>query len=204
MANSKGRRKRRRALQEAGLYMPPEIPPVPPPIPLPRAPEAPNSLLRQVRERSGKWVGSFVGLIALIVAIDQWYPWLSVQQNYMVKSSNPYTESFSITNEGYAIITDLDADCLINTYIPGFGQSTNNHLFNDGFKDELGHASKVTVPCQSAYLITGNNRVPVGSTLDIRISYYYYHLHLWHLKPHQDFHFISVIDDEGNEHWNFQ
>src|ERR1700730_9517027 len=105
MANSKGRRKLRRILQEQGLSVP---------QPAPVTPRTPEPSIPFWKRIPGWLYGAVVALSVLITTLEG-YPWLSVQEGPLLDPQNPYSELFSVSNGGYAPVSNLGAYCFLNT-----------------------------------------------------------------------------------------
>src|ERR1700683_16890 len=112
MANSRGRRKLRKQLQEAGLG---SLLVLPSPIPAPKTPPFWKRVLA---------VGSaFLGVAGALITIAGSYPWLSVDRGDLIDPTNPFSELFEVRNDGYIPVTHLDALCVAN-----FSSSGNTHI----------------------------------------------------------------------------
>jgi hypothetical protein len=138
-----------------------------------------------------------LGVLAILITLVEGYPWLSIQEGALLSPSNPYTELFTITNQGYVPLTDLGAVCVVNLEDP------HNHISNSGqtirnFARYLPHAGTATVPC--FWAITARS-VPSGARLDVVIWYAFYHLKFGPLLRKQTFHFQVITGEDGVQHW---
>jgi hypothetical protein len=117
-----------------------------------------------------------------------------------VSLSDPYTEMFTLTNEGYAPVTQLQIDCLLKIRAIKFGQEGGFSFPMRAPIDParvLGHESRITVPC----IVKISGLEPTaGSKLDITISYAFWHLNLPWLRRSETFHFLS-IGSTDSQHW---
>ena len=197
MANSRGRRKLRRMLQEAGLTLP-----QPPPA---KPPQQRFANIWVVLKKIPRWSYFFAGILAVLVGIVQGYPWLSIEEGYLLDPSNPYSELFVVKNTGYIPVTHLDALCNLNFTTnaggemrmakPGFG-----FMFPD-FADSLGHEDKRTPPC---FRVVGTSEgVKEGATLVITITYSLWKFNARVFRRSQTFRFRSVSATDGSQHWEF-
>jgi hypothetical protein len=195
MANSKGRRKRKRLLQEQGLSVPLKSPVKR------QSPQPSISLWR----RTLRWVtgaGTFVGLV---IAIFGAYPWLSLQEGGFLQPNNGLSEMWILENTGYIPITNLDASCGLNVHFSDsdtvradLHDMTFTYL---KFAEYLGHSRTVTIPCFQSTDIAGGLYLATGSNLDVAIRYSYYHLNFAALRRTQKFHFVSIVGPDRVQHW---
>jgi hypothetical protein len=136
----------------------------------------------------------------------QGYPWLSIQEQYLLDPTDPFSQMFAISNNGYIPLTNMDVQCA-----PHFVTST--YYIFDGFAVEykdfcnyLGHAGTVTLPCfripQMLVFPSNINKRP-GATLEVVVKYSLYHLNLKFLRRSQTFHFKSVAAKDKSQHWEF-
>src|ERR1700732_580703 len=116
MANSKGRRKLKRMLQEAGLGSLLAIPAQP------TQPPASKSILR----RTLYCLYWFCSICAIAIGISQGYPWLRLERDYSLNPSNPFAQRWLLVNGGYIPLTDLDADCSANATQRATGSTYSN------------------------------------------------------------------------------
>lgn len=187
MANSRGRRTLRRQLQEAGLgALLKPIPPALAPSAVPLWKKIPSS------------VYAVLGALAVLIAILQGYPWLSLQEGPILTPKNPYTELFSVSNTGYVPVTDLDAICSEAFHNSSIDFS-NSPMRQNGFAKYLPHGVSATLPCFS-FIKTSN--VAAGATLDVDIEYSIYPFKWAILRKRQSFHF-RLVGDGGSAHWKF-
>ena len=136
-----------------------------------------------------------VGAFAIFATLLQAYPWLAIEQGSLLNPSNPYSELFVVSNQGYIPLAHVDAACVVNY------DSPNSHFRNSGtrfpnFAGYLSHGSSATVPC---FMTLDTNQVPTGARLDVMISYALYPLDF---RRHiQVFHFVNIIGIDGQPHW---
>jgi hypothetical protein len=204
MANSKGRRKLRRLRKEGRQSMPP------PPPSEPRK-EMAKPILKNIK-RIPRWFYLSIVLGTLIVTLLEGYPWLSIQRDDSLSSTNPLATTFSISNEGYVPVTDLQANCTFS-----FGNKDspmhvqNNTIgYDDYFSTWLPHGATVTTPCfdaleHMAAIIIGppykDPRNFIETSLIISISYSFFHINQKRFRRLQTFHFSMVRGDDNSPHW---
>jgi hypothetical protein len=195
MANSRDRRKLRRQLQEAGLGHLLTPPPSPsPPTPLPTD----GPFWRKIPG----WVWWIVTFFATLITLLGGYPWLSVEEGPLLDPNNAYTELFLLKNEGYIPITDLQVICT-PTFLLGqarFGWEGVSLGLPIKPNVVLAHDGTITLPCFQTVGLVGEH-MSAGSTLDIRITYAFFHLNFHPLRRIQSFHFKSVIGTDHAQHW---
>lgn len=191
MANSKDRRKLKRMLQEAGLG-----PLLATPAQRPQPP-ASKSILR----KTPSYLYWFCAICAIAIGISQGYPWLHLEKDYSLNPSNPFAQRWLVVNGGYIPVTDLDAVCIANATQRATGSTYGDiRDTRKQFADYLGHDGRVTVPCLTIW--TGTKPIfDEGATLDITISYAFYHLNLQMLRRSQAFHFRSKRAIDGSQGW---
>jgi hypothetical protein len=193
MANSKGRRKLRRKLPETEVSTPP------PTLSRPHEPRRSNPSWKRIPG----WVYGIVVVSSIIVTVLEGYPWLSIQRDDSLNSSNPYATVFLISNEGYIPITDLDAYC-----IPDYGGTKtfamhDNTLRYSDFASWLGHASKVTVPCFRIFTVDSHLGNIESPKLTISITYAFLHANINSLRRQQTFQFKAVKAEDASWHWTY-
>jgi hypothetical protein len=125
----------------------------------------------------------------------------------MLNPSNPFSEMFLVSNEGYIPLAHLDALCSLNMHLVGMHSGLSmppdaGFMYED-FSTYLAHGNKATIPC---FHIVGikHDAVANGATLDVTISYSFYGINLKFLRRSQVFHFKSVVGDDNSQHWIFQ
>lgn len=57
------------------------------------------------------WVYALVVALSVVITLLEGYPWFSLQRDDSLSLTNPYKTIFSVGNEGYVPIVDLDAEC---------------------------------------------------------------------------------------------
>jgi len=153
--------------------------------------------------RVGEWFVGMVAFLAALAALLAVYPWLSIQEGSRLDPANPYSQMFTLTNNGYIPVVWLDAICTL-TYKTSTGNTQGNQAIFNPFATYLGHDQQVTVPCFKSLGIR-NIRIEAGATLDVTIVYSFFPLGNYHrnFRRHQDFRFRSVADTSGQAHWQF-
>lgn len=199
MANSRGRRKLRRLLQEAGLGH----------LLKPLEPAAEGGtdgtdqrkpgLFRRIR--LGGWL--LLGVLATAITLLEGYPWLSITQDYGLNENNPYQTMFYVTNEGYLPADDLRATCT-----EAMGDSARNDWnFNTGdeeqFADRLYHSGRATLPCYRHIVMKGPWPRFVRTQLSVKVIYYVWPLTCPFCTRHQTFRMEGASDEHGKMHWAF-
>jgi len=189
MANSRGRRKLRRMLQEAGLgslLKPPSSVPI--------------AGSTRFFKRIPRWVYACAAVFAIAVTLLQAYPWLSLQQSGFLDASNPYSEMFDLVNDGFIPIANLDAVCTNQDAQLGAVHYGNNSLMVTHFADYLWHDGRVTAPCFHLFEVTGA-RFKSGAKFKIEIIYAFWLFDYPRLRRSQSFYFESVAGPDGAHHW---
>jgi hypothetical protein len=166
-----------------------------PPLPLPALLPPPPQPRATGRARAVRFVGSALAVVGLIIGLLQVYPWLSIQEGAMLNPGNPYSELFTISNQGYIALTDLDARCTINLATP-HGSISNSGATYTNFAGYLSHGIPATIPC---FRMISATQIASGSRLDVTISYAFYHLA--GLRRHQTFHFQNIVGSDHIPHW---
>jgi hypothetical protein len=178
-------------LQEAGLSMQPPVPPIS---------HKPLPIWRKVPG----WVYGLVVSFSVAITVLEGYPWLSIQENTLLDSADPYSQMFSISNQGYIPLTGIDVHCIPH-YV------TSAYVIFDEFDfayfdsaEYLGHSETVTVPCfdMPQMVKVPGNKLP-GATLEIIVDYSLYHLKAQWLRRSQYFYFKSVQSADKSQHWQF-
>src|SRR5690348_13377828 len=114
---------------------PPE-PPVPPPPPK-------KSFWRLVP----RWIWIWIVAFSVLITLAEAFPWLSVQNGRILDPRNPYSELFTLKNEGYVPVTDLTAICMMSftdTHENGFSDTKVTY---PNFAKYMPHAASATIPC---------------------------------------------------------
>ena len=138
------------------------------------------------------------------------YPWLSIQRDDSLSTTNPYATLFSVANEGYIPLTDLDANCG-----PDFGDTKYTFGIRDSalvyhhFAQWLAHSDRVTLPCFHAINLIGGTDL-AGQLkasdivkLTISVSYTFMYINVPFLRRSETFNFSAVRADDGSLHWKF-
>jgi hypothetical protein len=190
MANSRGRRTIRRALQEVGLGW--LLKPTPPAPPKPFWKKIPIA------------VYAVLAVLALLVTLLEGYPWLSIEEGYLLDRSNPYSELFVVTNTGYIPVTDLGATCSVRLSVANGTTLTmppDTGLQFPHFADYLGHEGHATIPCFRA--VESSGMVEGGAALTITISHALWSVNIKAFRRSQRFRFKSIGAKDGSQHWEF-
>ena len=194
MANSKGKRKLRRMLQEAGLSLP---------LRPPTQPAAPTSTL--LWKRIPKWLYGCAVILTIAITLLTDYQWLHIEKDSSLNPTSPFSQFLVIANGGYIPLTGLDAECGFSTELKGkvSGEISSGHDIWRGFAHSLPHDGRATVPCRPIW--SGRDvQFPDGAIFEINITYAYYHLNLGFLRRSQDFHFTSIVGSDGSQHWQYE
>jgi hypothetical protein len=168
------------------------------PLPLPASlptPPLPRTGFQPTLRALGRFLGWFIAALALVIGLLQAYPWLSIQEGAMLNPANPYSELFTISNQGYIPLTDLDARCTINLATP-HGSVSNSGATYTNCAGYLSHGIPATIPC---FRMISATQIASGSRLDVTISYAFYHLA--GLRRHQTFHFQNIVGSDNIPHW---
>jgi hypothetical protein len=197
MANSRGRRKARRMLQEAGLWPPPK-----------RLAPPPAEQHAPFWKRIVAGLSGLLALFATLVTLAYGYPWLSIEEGGLLDSNNPYSELWTVTNHGIPI-WPVEALC-ITSFTTSRGLSVQDNRFITSVALYLGHEQSATAPCfNSAEVHPGGQRQRlVGASIDdtvrsgsliIIVSYGILGLKRW--PRHQTFHYVSVQGADNILRW---
>lgn len=117
--------------------------------------------------------------------------------------TNPYSQMFRVTNGGYIPVTDLDAICNANGSLAG-DKFEDFKLHFGPFADYLGHGGSVTCPCFRMFNLGKEDAsAPEGNTLDITITYDFFHLNWKPIRRSQTFRFKSAVGRDNSQHWIF-
>jgi hypothetical protein len=185
---------------------------------------------RPLWSRIPGWIWGSVVFLTLVITLLEGVPWLSVEENELLDPRNPYSALFYVANDGYAPISDLDVDCIVNfesasQHIVVRGSPTieyshfADYLSHSGgsptieyshFADYLSHSERATLPCFHAVVLntpsTGAFKVNGDiskATLSVIVYYSYYPLSWKPFRRHQVFHFQAIPDSTGSLHWTF-
>jgi len=142
-----------------------------------------------------------VVIFSILITLLEGYPWLSIQEGILLDPHNPYSELFSISNGGYAPISDLSADCILDTEDSNGNIFGGDHVIVDHFADYLTHGSNVTIPCFRSLAIHGVSLT--RADLSVVITYSFYPITYQRLRRHQTFRFRAVKSSDGSLHWTF-
>lgn len=104
--------------------------------------------LLPVWKRTSTWVVSLLCLLASIGTLFQIWPRLAIEESAYLDPANPYTELFTLENNGYIPATDITASAPSSNFdIPGHIHYSNNFNGSVGrLASYLGHGDKVTLP----------------------------------------------------------
>jgi len=89
------------------------------------------------------WSG--VVFVATVTTLLAAYPWLELQKDESLSPHNPFGSMFVLVNQGYAPVANIEVDC-VSSFDTNGGRFRNIHL-RTSIRDNLWHASKVTLPC---------------------------------------------------------
>jgi hypothetical protein len=148
MANGSQRRTLRRLLKEVWL------------IPPPPAPKQEKLVISGSKPfwrslRTWLWAGFCAG--ASLIGYAAIVPRISIQTEFSLDPTNPFTESFSIQNEGLMYAGNVSVFCGGGAVIPERSiQVGKNVMSYRNFVKELGHGDRHTIPCDRLYGFSGN------------------------------------------------
>jgi hypothetical protein len=196
MANSKGRRKLKRLLQEQGLSLPQKVPSIP---------QSPQSSIKWWK-RIPRRTYALVGVFGLAITLFEGYPWLSLHEGGFLQPNNGLSEMWILQNDGYIPITNVGATCTSDAHFSSSQNSAILHLHNGSFAyanfaEYLGHDGTVTLPCFQVMDIDEQLHLKTGSNLTVAIDYAFYHLNFAVLRRTQKFHFVSIVGSDQVQHW---
>lgn len=120
---------------------------------------------------------------------------------------------FVATNEGYAPLTDIQVDCIVNFTTDRGLVSKNNTVHFTVATTKL-HTGHFTVPCTRT--VTANNEPAIGewfaigvsgrivsAEMTINISYSFFGIKLKSLRRSQSFRVVAEKADDKSFHWAF-
>jgi hypothetical protein len=192
MGNSRGRRKFRRLAGERSSSK------RQPPAATISQQSTPSNL--PFWKRIPGWIYGAILISSVLITLLEGYPWLSIQEGSLLDPQNPYSELFSIANGGYAPVSDLSADCIIDLKAGNIVIGNSGARF-DHFAHYLVHGGNTTIPCFRTIVIDGR---PLSSAdLTIRITYSFYPLTYRLLRRQQTFKFRAVKASDGSLRWTF-
>jgi hypothetical protein len=144
-----------------------------------------------------------VAALSILITLLEGYPWLSVQQNDYLDPTDPYSQMFSVTNQGYIPLTDIAVHCTPNFHTSTFFTWQDVDMLFPDTASQLAHAETVTLPCFKIFrdLWLGRGPVIPGATLRIDIEYAFYHLNMKTLRRSQSFWVRSVAGKNNSQHW---
>jgi hypothetical protein len=159
-----------------------------------------------------KKVWTAIGVLFFVLA--SFVPWFSIDPEYALKASDPFTESFKVIYDGWIPISKVEAYCG-SSYSPG-----NNIVFKDnmtdgfeptGKKDSLKdkdvapwlfHGGQLSVTCDSFVAWMGGSAVPDrfrdGSKLDVIVVY-----KILGIPRAKSRSFKLVSDSSAQYHWQY-
>jgi hypothetical protein len=210
MANSKGRRKLRRQLQEAGLgHLLQSAPPSPQSSGLssgkgndpPRRRFSVSGILGKIPAAS--WV--ILVFLATAMTLLEGYPWLSVSRGATLDPANPLSLMFDVKNEGYSPAESLDADCtfwfeMIGTGMSGHASDVTTPFPN--FADTLYHSGTATLPCFRSIGLSRNALPLASADVRVKVSYFVWPFFCSFCKRHQTFRFKGAVSGDLPMQWS--
>lgn len=215
MANSRGRRKQRRALREAGLRRPPPPPASPPPAQPPPSPSPSPYLgaIFRVLKRLPRWIYVSITVVVIIIGLMQSYPWLSIQKDESLDPTNPFQTKFSVSNDGYIPIFELSAVCVVGFETDHGIKVSNSTVHTNYFAWHLGHSDRATIPLDLVYRVPAagigaigiaNGEKIVSANMVIRISYSFFPFAVKNFRQSQSFSLRTApFPQDGLPHWEF-
>ena len=163
-----------------------------------------------VWKRIPGWLYAAVCFLALVISLLGGYPWLSIQRDDSFSTTNPYGTAFSIANDGYIPVADLEAVCYqeFGNNAHTFG-SFDNDLRYPHFAQSLWHSDRATLPCfrlQNFLSGPGVSQMLKASqvvNLTIFVNYAFMGFNAKILRRTQSFKFRAVAAEDGSWHWIF-
>jgi len=179
-------------LKEAGL-LPPPAPQTPPPK------KKSFSVFAVLRKIPGWFLALTLG-VATLTGLLAFYPWLSIEQDYSSDPTNPFTEVFAVTNEGYLPAEDVHTVCSRNAVFAGnivLGGFTEEG--DELITDSLSYKGRASIPCTPKELLWMGAGHPVQTaTFTIYVRY---RMAIFPIKRVQSFKFQLTKDSMGHYHW---
>jgi hypothetical protein len=156
---------------------------------------------RSLWRRIPGWLKATAGCLTILITLLEGWPWLSVEENGMLDSRNPYSTLFLVVNNGYARITDLDADCTLDFEDTSHNKVENVHALRPSFADYLSHSGRATIPCFNAVEI--GQQSFLTAKLEVVITYSFYPVTFNLFRRHQTFSFTGIRSPDGPVHWAY-
>jgi hypothetical protein len=126
-------------------------------------------------------------------------PHLSIQEDFPVDPSNPYSESFSIENEGFLPATDLSADCRINmSNAPN--RKMNSNMVVDHVAAKVPYKRRISLPCDR-FMSYPNMILDQPGVLIINVTYFVAGTPLTRM---QSFKFETTQQADGTYRWLYR
>ena len=207
MANSKGRRKLRRQLQEAGLghLLTPPLASQSGTLQVVHANAGDSrrrfSLLSVLRKMPF-WAWLVVIALTTGITLLEGFPWLSVEEGARLDDRNPYSTLFSLTNEGYFPVTNLSVVCEL-TFVDNRYSDFHERSIRDGFAEKLNHSDKATIPCFDSVAIDQNTSFRSVGDLTATVAFSVYPFYSNRFRRHRTFRFRAVPGPDGRMHWTY-
>lgn len=199
MANSKGRRATRRSLEGIGLGWL-----------LKTTPPSLGQKTIPFWKRISTAGYAILAFLALLIALMQGYPWLSLQKDESMDPSKPYSSMFLLTNTGYISATDIDVYCDVSFLAAGNMRIEDANVVFPNAADELGHGGYFTLPCMDSIRTIESSiqgwrlaQRPV-SEASMKIMVRYTMFHISKFKPlHRTFHLKAIKAANNEWRWIF-
>jgi hypothetical protein len=150
------------------------------------------------------WTWALVAGLATVLSLLTGYPWLAIDEGGRLDERNPYSALFSVRNDGYLPVADLDADCQVSSARVGGLGFNNIHSSQEHFATFLSHSRKATLPCFRAFYLRGDAPpFSVAGDLTNRVTYALWPFSFHVLRRHQDFHFKATSSPDGQMYWTY-
>ena len=164
--------------------------------PMPNQPTPSSSWLRTLFGKA--WF--LVTVMAVLIALWQAWPRLSVFLGDSLDPKNPYSTLFLVSNEGYVPIADLNSECKM-TFIDNRRNTIHETVRDSKFAKYLAHSDKSTLPCFKSLTLGQNASLVEVGDLTVTVTYSVYPLSFEYLRREKNFHFSAVRGPDGIFHW---
>jgi hypothetical protein len=190
--NSRDKRKLRRMLQEAGLTQPQPTPATTP------AAKKQDPLWKRVPH----WIYFLLGVCAIAVTLLEGFASFSFQESALLDPSNPFSQMFTTSYEGYWPITDIDISCTPQYVTEHYNLHLGNVQVYQHITSYMTHSDQLTIPC-----FMGDRDAKVRNDfvtrLDVAIAFSFFPAKWRVLRKSKTFHFLCTRDKSNQPHWIF-
>jgi hypothetical protein len=140
-------------------------------------------------------------VISLVFIFVQAKPWLTVDEGERLDPQNQYSSLFSVRNDGYLPVTNLEANCHIQPSVNSYGNYFDITDSTQQFAASLSYSQRATLPCFSMVSFGGSPPLPGFGDLTITVTYSVYPFSFRWLRKSQQFHFKAIPGKDNRMHW---